>query len=83
MKDDSRVAVIGIIVENTENISELNELLHTYSPYILGRMGIPYHKKDISIISLAVDGPIDKINELTGKIGKLQDISVKTAFSSK
>lgn len=83
MNNKSRVAVIGIIIENTENISALNDLIHQYADIILGRMGIPYHKKKINIISLAVDGPINKINELTGKIGQLKDIQVKTAFSTK
>lgn len=83
MKNKNRVAVIGIIIENREHINVLNDLIHNYSDIILGRMGIPYAKKKISIISLAVDGPVDRINELTGKIGQLKDIQVKTAFSSK
>lgn len=77
----SRVAVMGIIVENTESVSELNALLHEYGRYIVGRMGIPYKEKNINIISVAIDAPQDTISTLTGKIGSLSGISVKTAFS--
>ena len=77
----SRVAVMGIIVENTESVSELNALLHEYGEFIVGRMGIPYKEKNINIISVAIDAPQDTISALTGKIGALSGISVKTAFS--
>ncbi len=79
---ETRVAVIGIIVENPENISELNKILHTYSQYIIGRMGIPYKQRNINIISLAVDAPQDVISALSGKIGKIKGISAKTAYSN-
>ena len=79
---ETRVAVIGIIVENPEATACLNEILHEYSAYIVGRMGIPYRQKNISIISIAIDAPQDKISTLAGRIGKLPGISVKTAFSS-
>ncbi|MBQ2390343.1 MAG: iron-only hydrogenase system regulator [Clostridia bacterium] len=78
----TRVATISIIVENTESVSDLNELLHEYGEYIIGRMGIPYKKCDISIISVAVDAPLDIINALSGKIGKLSGVNAKTAYSS-
>ncbi|WP_057874757.1 TM1266 family iron-only hydrogenase system putative regulator [Loigolactobacillus rennini] len=77
----TRIAVIGIIVEQTDEVSELNRLLHTYRDYIIGRMGIPYRQRNINIISVAVDAPQDVISALTGKIGRLAGISTKTAYS--
>lgn len=79
---ETRVAVIGIIVENPENIDTLNNILHEYSRYIIGRMGIPYKERNINIISLAVDAPQDAISTLSGKIGRIKGISVKTAYSN-
>ena len=79
---ESRVALIGIIVENGEVVDKVNAILHDYSPYILGRMGIPYRQKGISIISIAVDAPQDVISTLSGKIGKLPGISAKTSYSN-
>lgn len=79
---DTRVAVIGIIVENPEHIERLNRILHDYSSYIIGRMGIPYPQKKINIISLAVDAPQDIISALSGKIGRIEGISAKTAYSN-
>ena len=79
---ETRVAVISIIVENGSTVEELNSILHEYGEYIIGRMGIPYRQKNINIISIAVDAPQDKISALSGKIGKLSGISVKTAYSS-
>lgn len=78
---ENRVAVIGIIVENLASVPALNEILHEYTDYIIGRMGIPYRAKQINIISIAVDAPEDIINAIAGKISKLQGISAKTAFS--
>ena len=77
----TRVAVIGIIVHSGESVEKINAILHDYAPYILGRMGIPYREKGINIISLAVDAPQDVISTLTGKIGRLPEISTKTAYS--
>ena len=79
---ETRVAVISIIVESGSTVDELNSILHEYGEHIIGRMGIPYRQKNISIISIAVDAPQDKISALSGKIGKLSGISVKTAYSS-
>ncbi|MBS5145592.1 MAG: iron-only hydrogenase system regulator [Butyricicoccus pullicaecorum] len=81
---DTRIAVMSIIVENPEVVESLNCLLHTYSDYIIGRMGIPYRTKarKINIISLALDAPQDTISSLAGKVGKLSGISVKTALSN-
>ena len=79
---ETRVAIIGIIVEDAEQVGALNALLHEYSRYIIGRMGIPYHQRGISIISVAVDAPQDAINALTGRIGRLSGISAKAAYSN-
>ncbi len=78
---ETRVAVMGIIVENTRSTETLNQILHDYGKYIIGRMGIPYREKNINVISIAIDAPQDIISSLSGKIGKLQGISVKTAYS--
>ena len=79
---ESRVAVMSIIVENPESVEKLNALLHEYGDYIIGRMGIPYRKRKVSIISIALDAPQNTIAALAGKIGGLKGISVKTAYSS-
>ena len=79
---ETRVAVMSIIVENMDAVEPLNALLHENGRYIIGRMGIPYHKRGISIISIALDAPQDAIAALAGKIGNLEGISVKTAYSS-
>ena len=78
---ETRVAVMSIIVENMDSVEPLNALLHENGKYIIGRMGIPYHKRSISIISIALDAPQDVIAALAGKIGNLKGISVKTAYS--
>lgn len=79
---ETRVAVMSIIVENNEMVETVNSILHEYGDYIIGRLGIPYRKRKISIISLAMDAPQNVISTLSGKIGKLSGISVKTAYSS-
>lgn len=78
---ETRVAIIGIIVENMDSVAELNNILHDYSNYIIGRMGIPYRQKKLNVISIAIDAPQDAISALAGKIGKLPGISAKTVFS--
>lgn len=78
---ETRVAVISIVVERTDSISRLNSILHEYSEYIIGRMGIPYKKKNVNIISVAIDAPQDSINALTGSLGKLEGITAKAAYS--
>lgn len=80
---ETRIAVMGIIVENIDSVEKLNALLHDYGAYIVGRMGIPYRDKGISIVSIAIDAPQDMIASLAGKIGTLDGISVKTAYSNK
>ncbi|MCI8388346.1 MAG: iron-only hydrogenase system regulator [Clostridiales bacterium] len=79
---ETRVAVMGIIVENTNSVEALNSLLHDYGKYIIGRMGLPYREKNINIVSIAIDAPQDMISALAGKIGNLDGISVKTAYSN-
>ena len=79
---ETRIAVISIIVENVDAVEPLNALLHDYGTYIIGRMGIPYHKRKVSIISVAIDAPQDVISALSGKIGKLPGVTCKTAYSS-
>lgn len=79
---ETRVAVMSIIVENMEQTEKLNGILHEYGEYIIGRMGIPYRKRKISIISIALDAPQNAISALAGKIGCLSGVSVKTAYSS-
>lgn len=78
----TRVAVMSIIVENADTVRTLNEILHEYGEYIIGRMGIPYRARKIHIISIAIDAPQDTISALAGRIGSLNSITVKTAFSS-
>lgn len=81
MSTDSRIALIGIIVENNNSVEALNHLLSQYAPYIIGRMGIPYREKNISIISVAIDAPNDIISTLSGKLGMLPGISAKTTYA--
>ncbi len=78
---ESRVAVIGIIVEDPGSVEQVNAILHRHADHILGRMGIPYREKGISIISIAIDASSDVINTLSGQIGKLPGVSAKTAYS--
>ena len=78
---ETRVAIIGIIVENPEQVGTLNAILHEYSQYIIGRMGIPYAQRNISIISVAVDAPQTEISALSGKLGALKDVSTKTVYT--
>lgn len=80
--NETRVALISIIVEDIEKTDELNKILHKYKEYIIGRMGIPYKEKNISVISIAVDAPQDETNALTGKLGRIDGISTKTTFSN-
>ncbi|MGN0352643.1 MAG: TM1266 family iron-only hydrogenase system putative regulator [Roseburia sp.] len=79
---ETRIALIGIIVENQDSIEQLNHLLHEYGAYIVGRMGIPYRERGVNIISVAIDAPQDTINTLSGKIGRLDGISAKTVYSN-
>ena len=79
---ETRVAIIGIIVENIDSVEALNALLHEYGDYIIGRMGLPYKEKKINVLSIAIDAPQDVIATLSGKIGALDGVSAKTAYSN-
>jgi len=78
---ETRVAIIGIIVEETGSVEKLNSILHDYANYIIGRMGLPYRAKGINIISIAIDAPQDVISALSGKLGRLPGISTKVLYS--
>ena len=77
---ETRIAVIAIVVEDLEASDEVNRILHEYSSCVIGRMGIPYREKNLSLISVAVDAPGEMISALTGKLGNVPGISVKTAY---
>lgn len=79
---ETRIALIGIIVENMDVVDHLNGLLHEYGRYIIGRMGIPYRERGLNIISVAMDAPPDAINALSGKLGRLPGVSAKTVYSN-
>ena len=78
----TRVAVMSAIVENTDSVEKLNELLHQYGEFIIGRMGLPYKTRKLNIVSIALDAPQDTISSLAGKLGNLPGVSVKTAYSN-
>ena len=78
---EKRIALIGIIVENKDAVEKINSILHEYGEYMLGRMGIPYPKRNISVISIIVDAPNDVISALSGKLGMLPHVNTKTIYS--
>ena len=80
---ETRVACITIIVENAESVEKMNALLHDYAQYIIGRMGIPYREKGISIISIVIDAEQDIINNISGRLGRLDGVTAKAAYSKK
>ena len=79
---DTRVALIGIIVEEDSSVAALNELLHRYSEYVIGRMGVPYRARGVNIISEVLDAPQDVISALSGRMGRLEGVSAKTLYSN-
>ncbi len=81
--EQTRIAVMSIIVEDRESAESLNRLLHNYGNYIIGRMGLPYEKKKLSLMSVALDAPENIISEFAGKVGNLPNISVKTAYAKR
>ena len=81
--EQTRIAVMSIIVEDRESAEPLNRLLHNYGNYIIVRMGLPYEKKKLSLMSVALDAPENIISELAGKVGNLPNISVKTAYAKR
>ena len=78
---ETRVAVIAVIVENENAVTELNALLHQYGAYIIGRMGVPYRARGVNIISVAMDAPGDVISALSGKLGRLEGVTAKTVYA--
>ncbi len=81
MEQETRIAVIGVIVEDKEAVGKVNQLLHEYGEFIIGRMGLPYERKAVNIISVVVDAPVDKISALSGKLGRLPGVSAKALYS--
>lgn len=79
--EETRIAILAIVVEDTSKVAIMNETLHTYGKYIIGRMGIPYPKKNISLISVAIDAPNEVISALCGKLGNIEGLTVKAAYS--
>ncbi len=78
---ENRIAIVGIIVEDISSAEKINTVLHEYGAYIIGRMGIPYHKRGIQVISVVIDAPGDIISALSGKLGMLPNVSTKTVYS--
>lgn len=79
---ENRIAVIGIIIDDKSQADQVNGLLHQYGQYIIGRMGLPYEKKKVSIISIVLDAPMDAISALSGKLGRLRGVSSKALYSA-
>lgn len=78
---NKRIGVVGIVVQNMDNIEKVNSILHEYSAIIVGRLGVPYREKGISVISLIIDGTTDDVSAMTGKLGTIQGINVKSALT--
>ena len=78
---ETRIAVVGIVVENQDSANQINDLLHAYAPYIIGRMGVPYKERGVSVISIIMDAPQDMISALSGKLGMLPDVSSKAVYT--
>ena len=81
--EETRIAVISIILTDKDSVEQVNSILHDYGSFILGRMGIPYREKGLHLISVAIDAPEDAISALSGKLGRLKGVSVKTAYAQK
>ena len=79
--EQTRVAILAIVVENPAQVEPLNQILHQYRQHIIGRMGVPYHQRGVNIISVAMDAPADVISALSGKIGRLPGITAKTVYA--
>ena len=81
MDSENRVAIIGMIIENEDSIADVNNLLHSYAQYIIGRMGIPYRERKINVINVVLDAPTDTISALSGKLGRLNGVTAKAVYS--
>lgn len=80
-QEETRIAVIGIIIEDKSSVTAVNEILHQYGMYIIGRMGLPYQEKQVNIISIVMDAPADIISAASGKLGRLRGVSAKALYS--
>lgn len=80
---ETRVGVVGIVIEDLESAPDVNQVLHEFAEMIVGRMGVPYKEKGISVISIIVDGTVDRMSAMTGKLGKIQGVTVKSALTKK
>ena len=80
---ETRIAILGIIIENMDSVSEVNELLHEYNKSIIWRMGMPYREKNVSVISIVMDAPNNIISTVSGKLGMLSGVSAKAVYSKK
>lgn len=78
---EKRIGLIAIVVEKKDAVEKLNHVLHDYGEYIVGRMGIPYHQRNISVISVVIDASTDVISSLSGKLGMIEGVSIKTVYS--
>ena len=83
MEEANRITLLGIIVEDPESAEKINRLLHDFSEYVVGRMGIPYRSRSVAIISVVLDAPQDVTSSLSGKLGMLPGVSVKAVYSKK
>ena len=81
IKIEKRVALIGIIVENQEIVAQLNDILHEYASDIVARLGVPYRERGVSIISIVIDAPQNDVSTLSGRLGRLSGVSVKTMYT--
>lgn len=77
---ETRIAVVSILISDRNESERVNALLSEYAPHILGRMGIPYREKNVSVLSVVLDAPVEITNALTGKLGRLDGVSVKALF---
>ena len=82
-KEENRIGVAAVIVEDPGSVREVNEVLHNFSSLIVGRLGIPYRERGVSVISVVLDGVSDQISALTGKLGKIKSVTVKAVMSKK
>ena len=80
---EERIAMLSIIIEDTESVARMNSILHEYSENIIGRMGIPYRDENLYLISIAIDATMDKINTLTGRLGRLPGVSAKAVYAKR
>lgn len=80
---DKRIGVVAIIVENSDSVQKVNSILSNYAELVVGRMGVPYKEKNVKVISIIVDGTTDEIGAMTGKVGRLDGVTVKSALTKK